>query len=113
MITLIVLPKKNKELAALLLNLYCGWHQILSYVSQNTGQLQVGIGHNFQMHATGWKWKLTTCLGGDGVSRIRNKTSISPFPGMDFRFGWRADYVLPEITGYVNLRPRYLISGLS
>ncbi|KDO73922.1 hypothetical protein CISIN_1g031193mg [Citrus sinensis] len=24
--------------------------------------LQVGIGHNFQLHATGWKWKLTTCL---------------------------------------------------
>lgn len=62
-------------------------------------QVQVGIGHNFQMHATGWKWKLTTCLGGDGVSRIRNKSSISPFPGLDFRFGWRADYVLPEITG--------------
>ncbi|KAG6590034.1 hypothetical protein SDJN02_14723 [Cucurbita argyrosperma subsp. argyrosperma] len=61
--------------------------------------LQVGIGHNFQMHATGWKWKLTTCLGGDGVSRIRNKSSISPFRGLDFRFGWRADYVLPEITG--------------
>ncbi|KAG9133667.1 hypothetical protein Leryth_026417 [Lithospermum erythrorhizon] len=38
--------------------------------------LQVGIGHNFQLKATGWKWKLTTCLGGDGVSRIRNKTSI-------------------------------------
>ncbi|KAL5572348.1 hypothetical protein UlMin_021945 [Ulmus minor] len=61
--------------------------------------LQVGIGHNFQMHATGWKWKLTTCYGGDGISRIRNKTSLGLFPGMDFRFGWRADYVLPEITG--------------
>ncbi|QCD80229.1 hypothetical protein DEO72_LG2g550 [Vigna unguiculata] len=63
--------------------------------------LQVGIGHNFQMHATGWKWKLTTCLGGDGVSRIRNKTSVGLFPGFDLRFGWRADYVLPEITGQV------------
>lgn len=61
--------------------------------------LQVGVGHNFQMHATGWKWKLTTCLGGDGVSRIRNKTSVGLFPGFDVRFGWRADYVLPEITG--------------
>ncbi|XP_028751452.1 uncharacterized protein LOC114711250 [Neltuma alba] len=61
--------------------------------------LQVGVGHNFQMHATGWKWKLTTCLGGDGVSRIRNKTTLGLFPGFDFRFGWRADYVLPELTG--------------
>ncbi|KAG6740579.1 hypothetical protein POTOM_056034 [Populus tomentosa] len=63
--------------------------------------LQVGIGHNFQLHATGWKWKLTTCLGGDGISRIQNKTSLGLFPGMDLRFGWRADYVLPEITGQV------------
>ncbi|XP_006342374.1 uncharacterized protein [Solanum tuberosum] len=63
--------------------------------------LQVGIGHNFQLQATGWKWKLTTCLGGDGVSRIRNKTSFGLCPGVDFRFGWRADYVLPEITGAV------------
>ncbi|KAJ9183744.1 hypothetical protein P3X46_007556 [Hevea brasiliensis] len=61
--------------------------------------LQVGIGHNFQLHATGWKWKLTTCLGGDGISRIRNKTSLGLFPGMDLRFAWRADYVLPEVTG--------------
>ncbi|XP_025012627.1 uncharacterized protein LOC8281178 isoform X2 [Ricinus communis] len=61
--------------------------------------LQIGIGHNFQLHATGWKWKLTTCLGGDGISRIQNKTSLGLFPGMDLRFGWRADYVLPEITG--------------
>ncbi|KAK7388262.1 hypothetical protein VNO78_23073 [Psophocarpus tetragonolobus] len=61
--------------------------------------LQVGVGHNFQTHATGWKWKLTTCLGGDGVSRIRNKASVGLFPGFDLRFGWRADYVLPEITG--------------
>ncbi|KAK3040357.1 hypothetical protein RJ639_026762 [Escallonia herrerae] len=61
--------------------------------------LQVGIGHSFQLHATGWKWKLTTCLGGDGMSRIRNKTSLGLCPGVDFRFGWRADYVLPEFTG--------------
>lgn len=64
--------------------------------------VQVGVGHNFQMHATGWKWKLTTCLGGDGISRIRNKTSVGLFPGVDLRFGWRADYVLPEITGQVS-----------
>ncbi|XP_011078084.1 uncharacterized protein LOC105161923 isoform X2 [Sesamum indicum] len=63
--------------------------------------LQVGVGHSFQLHATGWKWKLTTCLGGDGISRIRNKTSLGLCPGVDFRFGWRADYVLPEITGGV------------
>ncbi|KAG5049163.1 hypothetical protein JHK85_010266 [Glycine max] len=60
--------------------------------------MEVGVGHNFQMH-TGWKWKLTTCLGGDGISWIQNKTSISLFPGFDLRFGWRADYVIPEITG--------------
>lgn len=63
--------------------------------------MQVGVGHNFQLHAIGWKWKLTTCFGGDGISRIRNKTSLGLFPGMDLRFGWRADYVLPEITGQV------------
>ncbi|GAV72799.1 hypothetical protein CFOL_v3_16287 [Cephalotus follicularis] len=61
--------------------------------------LQVGIAHNFQLNAIGWKWKLTSCLGGDGISRIRNKTSLGLFPGMDLRFGWRADYVLPEVTG--------------
>ncbi|KAL0288284.1 UNVERIFIED_CONTAM: hypothetical protein Scaly_2735500 [Sesamum calycinum] len=32
---------------------------------------------------------------------IRNKTSLGLCPGVDFRFGWRADYVLPEITGGV------------
>ncbi|XP_071731985.1 uncharacterized protein [Rutidosis leptorrhynchoides] len=63
--------------------------------------LQVGIGHSLEMHTTGWKWKLTTCLGGDGVSRIRNKTSLGLYPGVDMRFGWRADYVLPEFTGAV------------
>lgn len=61
--------------------------------------LQVGVGHSFKLNATGWKWKLTTCLGGDGVSRIRNKTKLGLCPGIDFRFGWKADYVLPEITG--------------
>ncbi|CAN6541255.1 unnamed protein product [Malus baccata var. baccata] len=61
--------------------------------------LQVGIGHNFQMNAIGWKWKLTTCFGGDGISRTRSKTSVRLVPGVDLRFGWRADYVLPEITG--------------
>lgn len=54
------------------------------------------------MHATGWQWKLSTCFGGDGISRFRNKTSVGLFPGLDFRFGWRADYVLPEITGQVS-----------
>ncbi|KAI3754152.1 hypothetical protein L1987_53930 [Smallanthus sonchifolius] len=63
--------------------------------------LQVGIGHSFELHATGWKWKLTSCLGGDGVSRIRNKTSLGVCPGVDLRFGWRADYILPEFTGAV------------
>lgn len=64
-------------------------------------KLQVGIGHNFQLQATGWKWKLTTCLGGDGISRIQNKTTLGLCPGVDLRFGWKADYVLPEITGQV------------
>ncbi|XP_019102912.1 uncharacterized protein LOC104883462 isoform X2 [Beta vulgaris subsp. vulgaris] len=61
--------------------------------------LQVGVGHSFSLGATGWKWKLTSCLGGDNVSRIRNKTSVGLCDGVDLRFGWRADYVLPEITG--------------
>ena len=51
------------------------------------------------MNAMGWKWKLTSCLGGDGVSRIRNKTTLGLTPGVDLRFGWRADFVLPEVTG--------------
>ncbi|XP_073066900.1 uncharacterized protein [Primulina eburnea] len=63
--------------------------------------LQVGVGHSFLHHAIGWKWKLSTCFGGDGMSRIRNKTSFGLCPGVDFRFGWRADYVLPEFTGGV------------
>lgn len=61
--------------------------------------LQVGVGHSFLFHTTGWKWKLTSCLAGDGLSRIQNKTSLSLCPGVDFRFGWRADFVLPEFTG--------------
>ncbi|XP_078166113.1 OBP3-responsive protein 4 (ORG4) [Carex rostrata] len=61
--------------------------------------LQVGIGHSFQLNAIGWKWKISTCLGGDGVSQIRNKTNISFFPGFDLRIGWKAEYVLPDIHG--------------
>ncbi|KAL5698364.1 hypothetical protein ACHQM5_029413 [Ranunculus cassubicifolius] len=61
----------------------------------------IGVGHSFGMQATGCKWNLTTCLGGDGISRIRNKTKVGLFPGMDVRFGWRAEYVLPEVHGAV------------
>ncbi|CAH9110415.1 unnamed protein product [Cuscuta epithymum] len=61
--------------------------------------LQVGVGHSFHSHAIGWKWKLSTCFGGDGISRIQNKTSLGLCPGVDFRFGWKADYALPEMTG--------------
>ncbi|MQL73659.1 hypothetical protein Taro_006008 [Colocasia esculenta] len=63
--------------------------------------LQVGVGHNYHLNAIGWKWKLSTCLGGDGVSQIRNKTSIGLFPGFDLRIGWKAEYILPEIHGSV------------
>ncbi|XP_072974004.1 uncharacterized protein [Typha angustifolia] len=63
--------------------------------------LQVGIGHSFRLNAIGWKWKLSTCLGGDGVSQIRNKTSLGLFPGFDLRIGWKAEYILPEIHGAV------------
>ncbi|ONK61170.1 uncharacterized protein A4U43_C08F26950 [Asparagus officinalis] len=63
--------------------------------------LQVGIGHSFHHNTIGWKWKLSTCLGGDGISQIRNKTAIGLFPGFDLRIGWRAEYVLPEIHGAV------------
>ena len=61
--------------------------------------VQVGIGHSFLHNTIGWKWKLSTCLGGDGVSQIRNKTSVGLFPGFDLRIGWRAEYILPEIHG--------------
>ncbi|KAL0927146.1 hypothetical protein M5K25_001306 [Dendrobium thyrsiflorum] len=63
--------------------------------------LQVGVGHNFHTNATGWKWKLSTSLGGDGISQIRNKTSVSLFPGFDVRIGWRAEYIFPQIEGAV------------
>ncbi|KAL5995327.1 hypothetical protein ACLOJK_025385 [Asimina triloba] len=63
--------------------------------------LQVGIGHNFQCNATGWNWKLSTCLGGDGVSHFRNKTSINFFPGFDLRIGWKAEYILPSVQGAI------------
>lgn len=63
--------------------------------------LQVGIGHNFNLNAIGWNWKLSTCLGGDGLSQIQNKTSVGLFPGFDLRIGWRAEYILPEIHGAV------------
>ncbi|CAN0913987.1 hypothetical protein LINGRAHAP2_LOCUS28266 [Linum grandiflorum] len=61
--------------------------------------VQVGIGHSFKLNALAWQWKLSTCMGGDGISRIRNKTTLGACPGLDFRFGWRADFVLPEVTG--------------
>ncbi|XP_074382808.1 uncharacterized protein LOC141724534 isoform X2 [Apium graveolens] len=61
--------------------------------------LQVGVGHSFGLKSTGLNWKLSTCLGGDGLSRIRNKTSLGVCPGVDLRFAWKADYVLPEFNG--------------
>lgn len=63
--------------------------------------LQVGVGHSFGLNSTGLNWKLSTCLGGDGLSRIRNKTSLGVCPGVDLRFAWKADYVLPEFNGAV------------
>ncbi|CAA6664229.1 unnamed protein product [Spirodela intermedia] len=63
--------------------------------------LEVGVGHNYHLNAIGWKWKLSTSLGGDGISQIRNKTSIGLFPGFDLRIGWKAEYILPEINGSV------------
>jgi len=61
--------------------------------------IQVGIGHCFHDHTTGWNWKLTTSLGGDGISQIRKKTLLPILPGFDVRIGWNAEYVLPEIHG--------------
>lgn len=61
--------------------------------------LQVGIGHEFNSHTTGWKWKLTSAYGGNGVSQIRHKSLLPIFPGFDVRIGWNAEYVLPDIHG--------------
>ncbi|CAN1290745.1 hypothetical protein LINPERPRIM_LOCUS20834 [Linum perenne] len=47
--------------------------------------VQVGIGHSFKLNALAWQWKLSTCMGGDGISRIRNKTTLGLCPGLDFR----------------------------
>ncbi|KAG6542497.1 hypothetical protein Mapa_016187 [Marchantia paleacea] len=61
--------------------------------------IQVGIGHDWINHTTGWKWKVTTSLGGDGASQIRHKTLLPLCPGIDFRVGWNAEYVLPDLHG--------------
>lgn len=61
--------------------------------------LQVGLGHEFHGHTTGWTWKLTSAYGGDGVSQIRYKTNLPVVPGFDVRIGWNAEYVLPDIHG--------------
>ncbi|KAH7302116.1 hypothetical protein KP509_23G057300 [Ceratopteris richardii] len=61
--------------------------------------LQVGLGHEFHNHTTGWTWKVTSSYGGDGVSQIRYKTCLPVFPGFDIRIGWNAEYVLPNIHG--------------
>lgn len=61
--------------------------------------LQIGIGHEFRNHTTGWKWKLTSAYGGNGVSQIRHKTILPICPGFDIRVGWNAEYVLPDIHG--------------
>ncbi|KAH9291346.1 hypothetical protein KI387_030280, partial [Taxus chinensis] len=62
-------------------------------------KLQVGMGYSFHNHTAGWNWKITTSLGGDGISQIRHKTSLPIFPGFDVRIGWNAEYVLPDIHG--------------
>eukprot|EP00252_Welwitschia_mirabilis_P023730 TRINITY_DN6787_c0_g1_i1.p1 TRINITY_DN6787_c0_g1~~TRINITY_DN6787_c0_g1_i1.p1 ORF type:complete len:200 (+),score=36.13 TRINITY_DN6787_c0_g1_i1:325-924(+) len=62
-------------------------------------RLQLGIGHCFQSHTTGLKWKLTTSLGGDGISSIQHKLSLPIRPGVDVRLGWNADFLLPDIHG--------------
>ncbi|KAG6520583.1 uncharacterized protein LOC122051537 [Zingiber officinale] len=64
--------------------------------------IQIGLCHSFHSNATGWKWNLSTCLGGDGVSHIRNKSSLGLCRGVDLRIGWRADYIPPEIEGEVS-----------
>ncbi|KAL2642819.1 hypothetical protein R1flu_010406 [Riccia fluitans] len=61
---------------------------------------KVGIGHDWINHTTGWKWKVTTSLGGDRVSQIRHKTLFPICPGIDFRVGWNAEYVLPDLHGF-------------
>ncbi|XP_057857608.2 uncharacterized protein LOC131066782 isoform X2 [Cryptomeria japonica] len=63
--------------------------------------LQVGMGYSFHDHSAGWKWKLTTSLGGDGISQIRHKALLPIFPGFDVRIGWNAEYILPDIHGAV------------
>ncbi|XP_057857613.2 uncharacterized protein LOC131066782 isoform X7 [Cryptomeria japonica] len=62
---------------------------------------EVGMGYSFHDHSAGWKWKLTTSLGGDGISQIRHKALLPIFPGFDVRIGWNAEYILPDIHGAV------------
>lgn len=98
--TLSLSHESQKSIMVVFVILNPGMDEIL-YKGFSRLIMQVGVGNNYQLHAIRWKWKLTTCFGGDGVSRIRNKTSLGLCPGVDFRFCWRADYVLPEITGQV------------
>lgn len=61
--------------------------------------LQVGLGHNFQEGVTGWKWKLSTSLGGSSVSQVQHKNIFPVVPGFDLRVGWSAEYSPPDIHG--------------
>jgi len=61
--------------------------------------LQVGIGHDFHQHTTGWKWKLTSSFGPASISEIHHKTLLPIFPGFDVRVGWNAQYELPDMHG--------------
>jgi hypothetical protein len=64
-------------------------------------QMQMGIGHDFHSHSTGWKWKVTSAIGSSGLPEVHQKTTLPIFPGVDIAVGWTAHYEPPEVHGYV------------
>jgi len=64
--------------------------------------LQMGIGHDFHSHSTGWKWKVTSAIGSSGLPEVHQKTTLPIFPGFDIAVGWTAHYEPPEVHGALN-----------
>eukprot|EP00850_Spirogloea_muscicola_P019019 SM000181S03544 [mRNA] locus=s181:92467:94140:+ [translate_table: standard] len=66
--------------------------------------LQIGVGHDFANHTTGWKWKVASSWGGSVVpTQVRHKTLLPICPGLDMRLGWEAEYALPDLHGAVGM----------
>ncbi|KAM7260564.1 hypothetical protein ACFE04_011237 [Oxalis oulophora] len=67
----------------------------------------IGFGANIRDITISWKGKFSSPKdlhsGADNVSLIRDKRLIGLFPGADLRLWWSANYVLPEMSGNVEV----------